>query len=366
MIQNGHLQVYELTLTTRSPLFIGSGKVCGKAEYVFDPRRSTVMMIDPDRFLPYLLEHRLLDSYEKFVFSGMTDMNGFFRSCSIPDEEVRALSYYTVNAADALDASHSLKEIHSFVRDAAHRVYVPGSSVKGALRTVLLEQMIEQERKGSWPRETIKAKNARLMQQLEGEYLNTLALKKDRSGSAVNDAVNSILRGIQISDSAPVPNNRMMLSGKTDVNSFGEEKKIPLCRECTVPGTEICFKLTIDRSVLKNGFTAETILAAVSGFDAYYNEYMSGFPTPRSAAGVSYDGCLILGGGTGFFAKSLAYPYLGFDDGLTYTADTMKRSFRRHKHEDDAGSYGISPHTAKYGQYKGKLYPYGVCEVTLR
>ena len=73
---------------------------------------------------------------------------------------------------------------------------------------------------------------------------------------------------------------------------------------------------------------------------------------------------LILGGGSGFFAKSLAYPYLGEEEGLRWTAEQMKQMFHNHKHERDAEN-GISPHTMKYARFRGRLYPYGYCGVNI-
>ena len=71
-----------------------------------------------------------------------------------------------------------------------------------------------------------------------------------------------------------------------------------------------------------------------------------------------------LGGGSGFFAKSLSYPYLGEKEGLRWTAEQMAQMFHRHKHERDAEK-GISPHTMKYARFRGRLYPYGHCGVSI-
>ena len=64
------------------------------------------------------------------------------------------------------------------------------------------------------------------------------------------------------------------------------------------------------------------------------------------------------------YAKSLAYPYLGEKEGLRWTAEQMKQMFRNHKHERDAEN-GISPHTMKYARFRGRLYPYGYCGVSI-
>jgi len=78
-----------------------------------------------------------------------------------------------------------------------------------------------------------------------------------------------------------------------------------------------------------------------------------------------YQDCLFLGGGVGFFSKTIVYPALGFDKGLIFAADEMQDQFRKHGHDLDEAE-GISPHMMKYARYKGKLYHYGVCGVQIQ
>ena len=367
MIKMDHLTVCDLILTTRSPLHIGSGNTCAKTDYLFDPRTETVSMINPDALLAWLYRGQLADRYERFVLSGDTRLFHFLKDCGITDRELDQLCLYRVNASDALDDSHSLKEIHTFIRDSRHQAYIPGSSVKGALRTVILSGLIAKEKKGRWPDATRKTESARQMQKLEGLYLDTLTLKKDKFGNVANDPVNSILRGLSISDSEPIPDENLILVGKNDVDEKGEYKKLPLCRECIRPGTELRFKMTMDHSALPKVFTAETLVQMIRDFDAFYQKtYLSRFKPPAGASPVSYQNSLILGGGSGFFSKSLAYPYLGTPEGMRYAEKRMSEQFRRHGHDKDISKHGISPHMMKYGRYQGQLYPYGVCEVSIR
>ena len=366
MIRTGHLSVHDLVLKTRSPLYIGSGNVCAKTDYLFDPRTATVSMIDPDALFAWLYKRRLVDRYERFVLSGDTRMYQFLRDCGITTQELDDICRYRVNAADALDDSHSLKELHTFIRDSQNRAFIPGSSIKGALRTVILTSLIAKEKKGIWPDSPKKAENARQMQKLEGQYLHTLSLKRDRSGSVVNDPVNSVLRGLSISDSEPIADSNLILVGKIDANEVGEYKKLPLCRECIRPDTEVKFKLTLDHSALPAEYSAETIIQMINSFDSFYQRtYLARFSPPVGSHPVSYQNCMIIGGGSGFFSKSLAYPYCGIQEGMRYTEKTMSEQFRRHGHEKDISKHGISPHMMKYGKYKGELYPYGVCGVTI-
>lgn len=361
------MQTYELVLTTRSPLFIGSGTMRTKTEYLFDSRTGIVRLLDRNAFLGALADRGLAEEYERFVLSRSTDVYGFLKDCGFSAGEISGLCLYSVSAADALDENHSLKELYTFQRDAANRAYVPGSSVKGALRTVLLCGMMEDEQKGAWPNGYNKKQNAQQMVNLEAAYLNTLGLKKDREGRSSTDAVNSILRGISISDSLPIPDKAMMLAGKYDANPFGEVKKLPLCRECVAPGTKITFRLTLDRSVLREQWNIQKLQEAIGRFDEYYQDvYLSYFQPPQKAVSVPAAGCLILGGGSGFFSKNLAYPRLGKAEGLNTVQQDMQRQFPRHGHDKDTQKYNVSPHMMKYAKYQGGLYPYGVCEVSIR
>ena len=50
MKELGHLQVYDLILRTRTPLFVGSGKKYVKKEYLFDPKGRRASFLKEDAF----------------------------------------------------------------------------------------------------------------------------------------------------------------------------------------------------------------------------------------------------------------------------------------------------------------------------
>lgn len=180
----------------------------------------------------------------------------------------------------------------------------------------------------------------------------------------LDDAVNSIMRGLQISDSLPVPDSQMMLSKKVDVNQDGEAHTITCVRECIRPEVELHLKLTLDQSVCKGSITKDSLLQTVDSFaDDYYKTYVEKFRKPVNSAYEEYQYCLILGGGAGFFSKTLAYPYWGAEEALQRVSNRLDRSFPKHHHKSDQE---ISPRMLKYAQYCGELYPYGVCEVDIR
>lgn len=196
----------------------------------------------------------------------------------------------------------------------------------------------------------------------EADYFHTLNLNPKKR----DDAVNSIMRGIQISDSLPIDDRNMMLTLKTDSAVNGQTHAINLCRECVAPGTRIRFALTLDQSILKGKWTTDSILEAIAAFADYQNQtYATRFTQPRESVQPAGRNLLMLGGGVGFFSKSLAYPYLGEEKGLQWTSRRLSLAFRNHHHERDV-ELGISPRTLKYGRYRQRLHAYGACEVTIQ
>ena len=107
-------------------------------------------------------------------------------------------------------------------------------------------------------------------------------------------------------------------------------------------------------------------MKAISAFAAYQMQlYAAKFQQPQDSVQIAEKNLLMLGGGVGFFSKSLVYPYLGEGEGLTWTVNQLSRAFRNHHHERDR-ALGVSPRTLKYGRYRQKLYAYGACKVTIQ
>lgn len=357
----GFLQVFDLVLTTQTPLFIGDGKTILKKSYLYDKRTNQVSIFDEEKFFSLLLEKDLVDSFESFMLGSFDNLFTFLtQDCHLTESDWKSAVRYTFDAGAALDAHHTLSDIHAFIRDAAGCVYVPGSSVKGALRTILLHQMICEE--GVEHTQLEPDRRIRCGVIPEGKYLHTLKLKQNRQ----DDMVNSILRGIQVSDSMPISDEYMVLADKWDSQTNGSLKKVPVCRESIRPGTPIYLKLTLDQSILQRRITQQSLMQAIDDFNRYYQEtYLRQFSEPKDTADIPFQSCLFLGGGSGFFAKSLVYPYLGKKRGLKKTAEIMQSNFKFHHHDRDE-ALGISPHTLKYTKYQGKYYLMGLCGVEIR
>lgn len=369
MKQLEHLQYCELVLRTRSPLFIGSGDKYAKYSYLFDDKSRQVSIIDEDRLFECLVSagRRMVDSYEAFVLGRHGGMESFFRNNRFSPADISRVTRYKVSAADALIPGESLKDIFAFMRNANGAAYIPGSSLKGALRTALLVERVRAAKKGNWPFHVDAKNQGNRIRLLEGEYLNELNLKL-KNGVRANAPINDIMRGVMVSDSETISDDKMILCAKIDVTPQGVTNSINTCRECVRPGTDIRFRLTLDQSVLKGGITMESLRKTIQAYsDAYQQLYLKHFAKADALCDVSYDGALVLGGGAGYFSKTLTYPYLGYEAGFDDALYVMQKFQAKEIAQKHLGAewMGIAPHMLKCTKYNGKLYPYGVCEVVL-
>lgn len=91
----------------------------------------------------------------------------------------------------------------------------------------------------------------------EESYLHNLGLTTQKQ-----NAVNSLMRGISISDSEPIPDSALTLVQKVDLRQDNQEREPNLVRECIRSGCEILFSITLDRSILPETLHAKNILKA--------------------------------------------------------------------------------------------------------
>lgn len=354
------MQAFDLILETRSPVFIGCGKSYTKKEYLFDPKRNMVSFLDERAMFTYLAEHNLADSYENYILGNMgRHLWDFLRNiCQIPKELISEWTRCTIDVGDALDEGHTLKEIQRFVRNDRDQVYVPGSSIKGALRTVLLKAMILKNP----PKNPDPTLPSGRYTPYEDHYFHTLSLRDEKDEMIpVWNPLNSLLRGVMVSDSLPIGDDKMCLTRKIDVRD-NTYNAINICRECIKPGVTIYCTVTLDQSVLQGKITKSTIERAIRDVSEYYQKKVT-LRYPQAVNDMN-SRTILLGGGVGFQSKTVTDPYYG-DKAMDVTMDVLKKAFPKHHHERDIQE-GISPRALKQTDFNNASYSYGVCEVSIR
>ena len=338
-MRTGDLACRAYDLVTVAPVHVGSGEVRRANEYLYDRTSGMAYFLDEARWVSFLDKRQLMEPFLAYIEESSRQLGqrrGPFRGKNLWDwlrtqgvqpREKEALAVRRARAErSVINQKGSLNDVHLQMALSDGRPYVPGSTIKGTLRTGILYRMIQQEPerfRGFWQeicREAASRDRLRdkeriwqgIERRLETQALHTLRVdRKNPTGM-----VNSALRGLRVSDATVTRREtETLLLQKLDVttkpNRQGETRKtLPLFRECIPPGRRLHFTLTADFSMLRTigitsfadvfqglrDFTAEG-LALV---EAVFPDYRPLFDEARTAD------CL-LGGGTGFISKTLVY-----------------------------------------------------------
>ena len=367
------LQHYTITLHTEGPVFIGSGRTIGKKEYIYDRYANKVHIPNMEKMFAYFMKRGLLALYEEYLLNGKIDFVYWLKDNRITEREVMPWIAYTMDSGDAVIEQKSKKEILTSVKDAYGCPYVPGSSLKGALRTVLLgavvirkneafaeerKRMLDINMKDSPKFVTRNLQNNAA--QTEQHMFNRLKRNDKRKADAVND----IMCGLRIGDSEPLSVDDLTLCQKIDVTKDGHEQSLPIFRECIKPQTDIRFPMTINPEYFP--YSPKQIVQAATIFAQNYDKcFLEKFPLN----GISGGGNLYLGGGCGYVSKTVSYPLLG-ENGVKRVSEIIDSTLNRdakikHKHREDKNK-GVSPHMLKCTQYDGRLYEMGACTLSIQ
>jgi CRISPR-associated protein Csm5 len=375
----GHLQTIKVRLRLLAPLFIGSGESLTKKEYIFDSRKGMIYFPDMPRLVTFFKERGLLEKYERFLsHPQQKDFRVFLDDHKIGPQDYPKFISYSIEAGEAAK-SQQFRDVLTFIKDAEGRPYIPGSSLKGALRTAIGAQILQE--KGDWSsirasveREVDNYRGSRRYleqdsKRLEQRIFTRLGFKNPANQErSLPGPVNDFMRGIQVSDSRPLGLEQLNLTGKYDRKPDGSFKMLPIFRECLLPGTEAHFVLTLDLPMLsKAGIDLNFIESALHRFsDRYYENYEQAFQdVVGDAALATNEGVdLILGGGAGYASKTFSYSlFTETDRAVLLVSKILSKQFPNHKHHLDARVYKVSPHILKTTYYQGQYYQMGRCEL---
>ncbi|MCR5033371.1 MAG: type III-A CRISPR-associated RAMP protein Csm5, partial [Lachnospiraceae bacterium] len=337
---------------------------------------------DTFRMVQGLQKKGILNRYMDFMQKSDIDgLDQFLGQCNIRQDDYIPWILYSMDTGDAFErinnskTAGTLKGIDCFIKDAYQMPYIPGSSLKGVLRTALLVHEIIRANSSEY--DQLKAELDRALRPRDGKPRRTVYLKAEtkrleqfflhkdtKEGEPrKQDAVNSYLAGLIVSDSEPIPLEQLTLSQKIDLTMKREEKGLPILREALKPGTVV--RTTISMDGTRCPYTMEEIQTALNEWnDVVYRLFYSKFGRGNQA-----DKTIWLGGGVGFPTKTLWGAMFGTD--YVDKADQVFRNtllmgkrdmYREHKHDQDR-RMGVSPHTCKCTRYEGKTYDMGMAKL---
>jgi CRISPR type III-A-associated RAMP protein Csm5 len=274
---------YNCTITTIGPVHIGTGKQYGKKDYFL--RNGTIAILDPVKFTASLTADEL-DVYCEFLDpkdpsrrdsrggprGGSTEgLQEFLNEHNLAAKAIDAEAY---SVDTKLSRTHrgtlQYLDIFEFIKDVYGYPYVPGSSLKGMLRTAILTSIVLKDQSGyanlldpATARDNRKQKTAG--KPIEQEAFNLANLDVDNPKNPIND----ILRYVSVSDSEPLSVNDLVFVKKYDkfartddashkrvmgnqsTGDIADGNELNIYRECLKPGTTVEFSLSIDDRINK-------------------------------------------------------------------------------------------------------------------
>ena len=362
----GVLKHYVVKIEALSPIHIGSGEKIGKKEYIYLPWDHLVIIPDISKMYEAIRRKDYGTRFENYMFKNNKDALGvWLKNLGYQKKDYETWKRYELEAGDAfLTQDARSREIMAFIKDPYGMPYVPGSSLKGMFRTALLAWEVN-KKPSSYARikEDIR-RNAGLggrnkVLDREARQLEESAFHTLNRGESVkkNNAVCCNLSGLVVGDSRPLSTENLVLTQKVDYSLDFREKPIPIFREALIPGTKICFEVTIDTSICP--YSMEDILAALEYFQKVcYDNFYSRFKRGTRESSVVW-----LGGGTGFLSKTVLYPIFGPEayriTDSVFQATLGKKIYDTHKHQKYLGRK-LAPHVCKCTKYRGELYDMGM------
>lgn len=385
----------EYELECIAPLHIGSGEKLMAFEYLYDRKGQEVHFLDESKWIAFLEKRGLMDDFASFLEQRSSHSKNLWEWLLKKGVQAKELETLSIRRAKAVkltaegDAKDKLNDIVCQTTLADGAPYIPGSAIKGAMRTGLLYGIIKREpqrfrkfwlnflrgaqeigrtgnprgKKGAWRRLATA-----VCREIEQEAFHTLSLPKTRA----RDAVTSALRGLRVGDAVCMAEEKdtvilQKLDATTKRRKDGRtESELPLFRECLPAGRRLRFSLTADFSMLETVGIASCEMI----FEALRTYAQDGLKRQEGVWGKAYPelfeeaagaDCL-LGGGTGFLSKSLIYALAENDEeGRQVIAAYLDDAFMKHKHKALDGR--LSPRTLKMAELGRDLWILGLCRI---
>ena len=335
-MRTGDLDCRAYDLVTVAPVHVGSGEIRRANEYLYDRASGMAYFLDEARWVSFLGRRQLMEPFLAYIEESSRQLGqrrgpfrgknlwAWLRAQGVQKREMEALAVRRARAERCvISEKGSLNDVHLQMALSDGRPYVPGSTIKGALRTGILYRLIRQEPerfRGFWQeilreaasRDKLRDKEKawqRAIKSLETQALHTL-----RVAEKPREMVNSALRGLRVSDAAVTKREAETLllqkcDATTKPNKQGQTyKELPLFRECIPPGRRLHFTLTADFSMLRTlGITSfEDIFQGLRAYTAQALALLEEeFPKYRPQFDEAREADCLLGGGAGFLSKTL-------------------------------------------------------------
>lgn len=252
------LRIATVTLQTLSPLFIGSGEESDLSPYTdFIQEGGQLIYLDERKFQAFLSEKpELVDKYVSGIRDGFENNRSTFSLAgflaSIPDMKRDNIERRRI----AIDGEIKKNQLRRFLSTSG-LPYVPGSTIKGAIRTAVLFDWIMNSRAGRKQLQEIKV----LTEKRFRRDLQKTAVERNCFGPISRDT----FRFLRISDTETAPSSAICVSEirhlslypSTIVNKNTRYRKaeIPQWNELLRSGATTTFSISLEQPRERTGFS---------------------------------------------------------------------------------------------------------------
>lgn len=337
------MKKYKVILMVQGPVFIGSNQTLRKTEYLMLKERSQLFIPDMKSFIQYLREKGLL---ENFIAKMQNIPNKEYSLNSFISEEKLNINELTRNVkgiflsynefkkggqgrrlTNKRSNKTSLNDVARFIHNGNGEIYVPGSSLKGAVRTILEPFLPEMD----------------------------------------SEEKTAIFHAISFSDSEVIPSKNMEIFQKVDMGR--KQKTLSLYRECLKPGTKVVMYMTIDEE--KFPFNIEQIKEKIQvNMQNYESKWLNAMLKLEVASKLSTmhrvtrEGCYIyLGGGVGIVDKSPKKNQLSADSLRDEFFNQLQKKVPYNKMEGQAPENVPLVVKGTYRSDMNRFLEFGLCNI---
>ena len=385
------IEFNKMYLDIITPVNIASNEKLNTTDYIYDSKNQVAYFLNPLLWHKFIYTKKLFPAYMDFI-NDKTEPRKILYKWLIEQgyniEDIKEVVKYKLIAHENIDkiSKDSLNDIILQTKLIDGSAYIPGSTLKGLIRTAILYdllqknphlkqrlwQSLERAINGNKSYDEIKRVennlNRLLMAEIEGtgkrEY--TKYDKKSTKSEYYN-----FMQGIKLSDAmAETKHNNLVLLKKIDLavkDNYIKENSLSVYRECIEPKTRFYFDMQIEKRFTQklNINSAEDILIMIQNFFDASNELLS------SAFGKDYGflfndanlGNTYIGGGTGFLTKTLvAYLAPTKMKAKEFISRYLNMKFKQRLNRGIRDTK-IAPRTLKATKYNGKLTLLGIAKI---
>lgn len=375
-------KVYRMSLTTLSPIFIGSGEELNKSMYVYNDRE--IMIIDERKLIKeLLLREGLYESFLNGCYSGNLNLTNFLERHLNGYKDMDIYKYKIMSYSD-VKTNLKFNNINTFIKSSNGKPYIPGSSIKGAIRTAIIygEIMNNKNKYNNIFKDIVNYRN----KYNEGYIVDNISNHFN---------IKNIFKNIAVSDTNDINIESLCICKRYDISTHIEVgHELPIYMELLKPCLKFNFLLT-----LYSSFSINDLSKYFNNFYDYnmnnntlYSNYLSIINVFRDKAVknphnlyLNYDNMIpniFIGGVNGFLTKSVIYSIRKMKNDnneiisksqiIDYVKKYLDRKFvkidreskkRIPQHNHTKIDEKISPRTLRLVKYQNSYIALGMCNI---